>query len=114
MAKRNQRWYSVKQLAEYLDWRVSTVYNYCYQGLIPYHKSGNGKHSKTMFDIEEINEWLKKPDKPEPKQRSTDTPKQASKPIDMVEAKLKQAIALLQEVLEERQGHKIKDSLFDI
>ncbi len=115
MAKQNRRWYTVKQLAEYLGWKVQTVYNYCNKGIIPFRKIGNAKNSKTLFDIQEIEAWLNNLNKPEPepKQRSTDTPKQASKPIDRIEAKLKKAIALLNEVLEERQGDKIKDSLFD-
>jgi excisionase family DNA binding protein len=54
-----QRFYSVKQIAEYLGWKIQTVYNYCDRGIIPYYKVGESKNSKTMFDIQEIESWIK-------------------------------------------------------
>ena len=58
-----QRFYSVKQLAEYLGLKVQTIYNYCSRGIIPCHKIGNAKNSKTLFDIQEIEAWILNPNK---------------------------------------------------
>jgi excisionase family DNA binding protein len=47
---------TAKELAEMLRVKVRTVYSWVEGGLIPYHKPGR----ITIFDLDEIIEWLEK------------------------------------------------------
>jgi excisionase family DNA binding protein len=54
-----KRFYNVKELSNYTGLKVQSIYNLCYRKEIPFHKVGGGKNSKTLFDIQEIESWIK-------------------------------------------------------
>ena len=51
-----KRFIGIKELAEYLDVAVSTIYNWVYMKKIPYVKMGN----LVKFDLQEIDKWVDK------------------------------------------------------
>ncbi len=46
----------IKQLSEFLNVKEATIYSWVYKGTVPYHKL-NGL---LRFDMEEIEDWIKK------------------------------------------------------
>jgi excisionase family DNA binding protein len=58
-----KRFIGIKELSEYLDTPVGTLYVWICQKKIPYYKIGRN----VKFDLEKIEDWLKKKEvKPHP------------------------------------------------
>jgi len=58
-----KRFIGIEELAEYLDLKRSTIYQWVHQQKIPYYKLGK----RVKFDLEKIENWLKKKEvKPHP------------------------------------------------
>lgn len=58
-----KRFIGIKELSEYLDTPVGTLYVWTHQKKIPYYKIGRN----VKFDLEKIEDWLKKKEvKPHP------------------------------------------------
>ena len=51
-----KKYISVKDLAEYISMKPSTIYGWVHEGYIPHYKIGGG----VRFNIEEIERWIKK------------------------------------------------------
>ncbi len=52
----SREWFSLEQVADYIDMSENTVYCYVNQGKIPYHKIPNGR--KLIFKRQEIDDWI--------------------------------------------------------
>ncbi len=52
-------WFTVKQIAEYLQLSTSTIYGLAKDGVIPASRIRN----QWRFDISEIDQWLKQNEK---------------------------------------------------
>lgn len=50
-----KRFIGIKELAEYLDVKVATLYSWTFQKKIPYYKIGR----LVKFDLQEIDKWMK-------------------------------------------------------
>lgn len=55
-----QRLLTLKEIAEYLQVKESTIYQWTHQGYIPYLKLGN----QLRFRLAKIEEWLDKRESP--------------------------------------------------
>lgn len=51
-----KRFIGVEELAEYLDLKKSTIYQWVHQQKIPHYKLGK----RVKFDLEKIENWLKR------------------------------------------------------
>jgi excisionase family DNA binding protein len=68
---------TIKEVSQSLNVKVSTLYSWVYQGLIPFYKL-NGL---VRFNLEEITEWIIK-SKPVPDKRIMSSPKSKRLDID--------------------------------
>lgn len=55
MEKPEKRFYTLEEIAEYLNESPFTIYYWCQIGKIPHYKRGK----RLMFDLEEIIKWDK-------------------------------------------------------